>query len=70
MNKDKLIGMVKVGEKGQIVIPKDIREMFNINTGDNLMVLADLNRGIAIVRPDEYIDIADEILRTLGKEEE
>ena len=39
---------VKVGEKGQFVIPKEARDVFNINPGDTLIVLADINKGIAI----------------------
>ena len=39
---------VKVGEKGQFVIPKEARDIFNINPGDTLIVLADINKGIAI----------------------
>ena len=39
---------VKVGEKGQFVIPKEARDVFNINPGDTLIILADINKGIAI----------------------
>lgn len=39
---------VKVGEKGQIVIPKEAREIFDIQPGDTLMLLADEKQGIAI----------------------
>ena len=39
---------VKVGEKGQFVIPKEAREIFNINPGDTLIVLGDISQGIAI----------------------
>lgn len=39
---------VKVGEKGQFVIPKEARELFGIQPGDTLIVLADAERGIAI----------------------
>lgn len=39
---------VKIGEKGQFVIPKEAREMFDINPGDTLIILADIKRGIAI----------------------
>ena len=46
----KYMGSVKVGPKGQIVIPKEIREMFEINSGDTLMILADSQKGIAIER--------------------
>lgn len=39
---------VKVGEKGQFVIPKEARDIFGIKPGDTLIVLADVERGIAI----------------------
>lgn len=49
--KDKYIfGVVKVGEKGQIVIPKEAREVFGIEAGDSLLVLGDTTKGIAIVK--------------------
>jgi AbrB family looped-hinge helix DNA binding protein len=38
----------KVGPKGQIVIPKEIRDMFAIAPGDTVLVLADAERGIAL----------------------
>ena len=47
--KGKFISMVKVGEKGQIVIPKGARELFSIQPGDNLRLLADEAKGIALV---------------------
>ena len=40
--------MVKIGEKGQFVIPKEARELFGLHPGDNILVLADSERGIAI----------------------
>ncbi|HWQ58168.1 MAG TPA: AbrB/MazE/SpoVT family DNA-binding domain-containing protein [Clostridia bacterium] len=43
-----LFGTVKVGEKGQIVIPKDARDMFNIKPGDMLMIGGDEGAGLAI----------------------
>lgn len=39
---------VTVGEKGQIVIPKQARELFGIRPGDSLILLADEKRGLAI----------------------
>ena len=40
--------MVKIGEKGQFVIPKEARDMFDLQPGSTILVLADKNRGIAI----------------------
>ncbi|MGI5842370.1 MAG: AbrB/MazE/SpoVT family DNA-binding domain-containing protein [Christensenellales bacterium] len=65
---DKLYGIVKVGEKGQIVIPKDMRDMFNIKPGDTLLALADKERGIAIVKPDDYINFTNEIFKNVKGE--
>lgn len=43
----KFMSTVKVGPKGQIVIPKEVRELFGINPGDRMLLVADINRGIA-----------------------
>ena len=50
--KDKFVGISKVGEKGQIVIPKEARDMFNIGPGDSVVVLCDKKRGMAIVKSE------------------
>ena len=60
--KDKFIGVAKVGEKGQIVIPKEARDMFNINPGDNVIVLCDKEKGIAILKSDFMEDSIDKIM--------
>lgn len=44
-----ILGTAQVNNKGQITLPKKAREIFNINAGDNLLVLGDIGRGIAIV---------------------
>ncbi len=63
----KYMSSVKVGPKGQIVIPKEARDMFHIKPGDTLLLLADVNRGIAIQRQDYFDKIAEEIfLRAAG----
>ncbi len=49
---DKYVGICRVGEKGQIVIPKKAREMFGIKPGDSLVVLCDVKKGMAIVKSD------------------
>ena len=61
MPADKFMSSVKVGEKGQIVIPKEVREMFNIEPGDMLLLLADKERGIAIVDNAGLLDMARNI---------
>ena len=48
---------VKVGEKGQFVVPKEIREMFDIQPGDTLLLLADTKRGIAVVKDGEVLQV-------------
>lgn len=50
----KYASTVRVGEKGQVVIPKAARDLFGIKPGDTLLLLADVQRGIAIVRPDLF----------------
>jgi len=61
--KKHIFGTVKVGERGQIVIPKDARELFDIKPGDTLMVLGDENHGIAIVKADKFRQIAMKMLQ-------
>ena len=60
--KDRFIVSVKVGPKGQITIPKEAREMFNIDEGDTLMVMGDRQRGIAILKCDGLYDFMGGIL--------
>lgn len=55
---------VSVGTKGQIVIPKEARDMFNIKPGDELLLLADSIRGIAIPSPEEAALIQDRVFDT------
>lgn len=63
MAKDKFVGISKVGERGQIVIPKEAREMFGINAGDTLIVLCDKSQGIALVKSDIIEDAAKDIFK-------
>ncbi len=62
MNKSKYIGICKVGEKGQIVIPKEVRKIFNINPGDSIIVLCDKEKGVALVKSDVIEDLTDKVL--------
>ena len=61
MKKDKFVGISKVGEKGQIVIPKEARDMFDIRPGDSIIVLCDKSRGIALLKADTIDDLSDKV---------
>ena len=52
----------KVGDRGQIVIPKEARRFFGISPGDTLLILGDEERGIVITKPEVLSSIAEEIL--------
>lgn len=62
MDKDKYVGICKVGEKGQIVIPKEIRNMFDIKSGDSIIVLSDKEKGIALLKADVIENLTDRVL--------
>lgn len=65
---DKFLWTAKVSEKGQIVIPKQAREEFNIKEGDTLLLLGDKSKGIAIAKYDDYLKFAEAIFKA-NKEE-
>ena len=56
-----LFGMVTVGDKGQIVIPAKARKLFNISSGDQLVVLGDETQGLALLKTKDFLAIADAI---------
>lgn len=57
---DRFIVSVKVGPKGQITIPKEAREMFDINIGDTIMVMGDRKRGLALLKADMFYEMMEE----------
>lgn len=61
MERDKFIGISKVGEKGQIVIPKEARDMFDIKPGDSIIFLCDKEKGIALLKADAIEDLTDKV---------
>ena len=61
--KDKFVGIVKVGEKGQIVIPKEARDMFNIKSGDSIIVLCDKEKGIGLLKADVIEDLTEKVFK-------
>lgn len=58
-----IFGTAKVGEKGQIVIPKEARSLFNIHAGDTLLILGDEKTGIIVTKPDVMSEVAEKIFK-------
>ncbi len=50
-----IFGTVKVGEKGQIVIPREARRVFDIKSGDSLVVLGDEAHGLAMMKSEKFL---------------
>ena len=61
-----MFGVVKVGDKGQIVIPKDARVLYDIKPGDTLMLLGD-QKGMAIIKTEVFQTIIDKAMEGLTK---
>ena len=57
--KDRFIVSVKVGPKGQITLPKEAREMFDIKAGETIMVLGDKERGLALMKADIFYSLME-----------
>ena len=54
-----LFGVVTVGEKGQIVIPAKARKVFDISAGDRLLILGDEEQGLAIIKSERFLELAE-----------
>ena len=61
-----IFGVVKVGDKGQIVIPKDARKLYDIKPGDALIVLGD-QRGMALLKTEIFQTAIDQAMEGLSK---
>ncbi len=57
-----IFGVCKIGEKGQIVIPKDARKLYNLSAGDTLLMLGD-EKGMALIKTELFQDFAEDILK-------
>ena len=57
--------MVKIGEKGQFVIPKEARERFDLKPGDEILVLGDNEKGIAILPKEKQQDVIKQIFSNI-----
>lgn len=62
-----IFGTVKVGERGQIIIPKEAREVFGIQAGDTLIVLGDEKWGIAVTKADVLEKHAADVFRKIAE---
>ena len=60
-NSKRVFGTAKVGDRGQIVTPKEARELFQIRPGDTLLILGEEDKGLIISRPELLRDLADQI---------
>lgn len=69
-NARRVFGTAKVGDRGQIVIPKEARELFNIQPGDTLLILGEEETGLIVSRPEVLSDIANQIFDNVKKEDE
>ena len=67
-NAQRVFGTAKVGDRGQIVIPKEARELFRIRPGDTLLIIGEENKGLIVSRPELLRDLADQIFDSEEKE--
>lgn len=66
----KYMATVKIGPKGQIVIPKEVRDMFSLEPGDSVLLMADKGQGIAI-QPARFAEVFWKELRSaLNRDED
>ena len=65
-----VFGTVKIGEKGQIVIPKEARQVFGLSPGDSLLVLGDEENGIVLAKAEVLNSVALKILGQIGQGKE
>ena len=66
----RVFGTAKVGDRGQIVIPKEAREFFGIEPGDTLLILGKHETGLIVTKPETLNDLAAQIFQTVEQEDE
>ena len=67
-NARRVFGTAKVGDRGQIVIPKEARELFGIKPGDTLLILGETDAGLIVSRPEDLNDLAKKLLNSVKQE--
>ena len=68
-NMQKVFGTAKVGDRGQIVIPKEAREFFGIDPGDTRLILGKHETGLIVTKPETLDDLANRIFQSVNKED-
>lgn len=63
-----LFGIATLGERGQIVLPKEARDLFDLKTGDKLLVLGDESQGIALTKADAFVHFYDAMQAAVKQE--
>lgn len=65
----KVFGTAKVGDRGQIVIPKEAREYFGIEPGDTLLILGKRETGLIVTKPETLNNLANQIFQSIENED-
>ena len=68
-NQRRVFGTAKVGDRGQIVIPKEARELFGIKPGDTLLIVGEWDTGLIVSRPEVLNHLANELLNNVKTED-
>jgi len=68
-NTQRVFGTAKVGDRGQIVIPKEAREFFGIEPGDTLLILGKYETGLIVSKPETLNNLANQIFNSIENEE-
>lgn len=68
-NNQRVFGTAKVGDRGQIVIPKEARDLFGIQPGDTLLILGESETGLIVSKPDVLNNLAAQLLKNVKKED-
>ena len=68
-NTQRVFGTAKVGDRGQIVIPKEAREFFGIQPGDTLLILGKNETGLIVTKPETLHSLADQIFQSVENED-
>ena len=69
-NAQRVFGTAKVGDRGQIVIPKEARDFFGIEPGDTLLIVGKYETGLIVTKPETLNNLATQIFQSVEKEDQ